>query len=100
MEVFKCSQCRTYYLFSQENCGHCGCNDSIKSLILSGKGEIVTFTKVHKGAGQLPEPYILAVIQIAEDYQVLARVESESALSIGQAVKYLREDEYGYIFGI
>ena len=42
-------------------------------------GEIVTFTTVNKGAGQLAEPYILAVIRLDEGCHVLARIENGNA---------------------
>ena len=66
---------------------------------ISGYGEIVTFTKIYKGAGHLEEPYTIAVVQLGEE-QVLARIESDSDISIGQSVRYLRSDEYGRIFGL
>jgi len=98
MQVYKCSQCQSYYPSPCDFCGHCGNSGSINSCDLPDQGEIVTFTKVHKGAGQLAEPYTIAVIQLAMNYQVLARIESDSALYIGQKVKYLRSDEYVKIF--
>lgn len=68
-------------------------------------GEIVTFTTVNKGAGQLAEPYILAVIRLDEGCHVLARIEcgnaeSVSTPSIGHKVRYLHDDEYGKIFSM
>jgi uncharacterized OB-fold protein len=67
---------------------------------LSETGSIITFTKVHKGDGHLPEPYILAVIDLGQGRRVLARLDTDQEVRIGQTAVFAREDENGLIYSV
>lgn len=99
MQAYRCIKCQAIFLTGQDACGHCGSQGELTPHELADDGVIITFSTVHKGAGHLAEPYTLAVIQLDEDYQVLARIESDAKMSVGQRVRYLRTDDFGKIFG-
>lgn len=81
-------------------CEKCGHNKSLKPTDFDGTGEVVTFTKVHRGASHVKSPYTLAVVKVNNEFEVLARIEmkNDENLKVGQKVIYTGSDDYRGVF--
>ncbi len=76
LEIQKCCSCNKHIFYPRMACPHCS-SDNIEWVQCSGRGKIYSFTVVESNApsafaGDIP--YVVAVIKLDEDVQMLSNV--------------------------
>ncbi len=98
LTCYICNHCQNTFSEPADICSKCGTREPLSRMNLPTRGRIVTFTTVWRGAQYLPRPYVLAVVEFANKYQVLGRVSGGGSIAVKQEVRYMGKDEYGYLF--
>lgn len=91
-EGVKCTKCGKVYFPVKYVCRQCGFDGELKRMKLSGRGTIVSYTRVYAGVPEFFEdqiPYSLAVVELEEGPRVLSQVVDcdEEEIKIGLKVK-------------
>jgi hypothetical protein len=92
----RCKGCGTRWFPPSASCPACSAFDH-EWVPASGRGEIVTYTVIHRAPGPAfaeRTPYVLAIIQLAEGPRMLTNVVecSPSDVSIGMPVEVTFEE--------
>lgn len=99
--IQRCRACGKQMVPPAYGCFRCGSAD-LEETALAGQGELYTFTKIWVApAGREAEaPYTVAVVRLAGGLLLPARIAKghDDDLAIGQTVRLVDRDEYGYIF--
>lgn len=98
----KCRSCGFHSMDNFNICPKCGSKDWIK-MDLSGNAEVYSFTIVHNGFGEMADytPYILAMISLAEGYNITTILKNISIpeIKIGMKLKFSNFDpNFGFQF--
>jgi uncharacterized OB-fold protein len=112
LEGNRCETCGTYYFPPRAICPKCRRKGKLVPVRFSGKGEIVSYSKVYVAPSGLEErtPYILALVKLEEGPTVLGEIVDVDTVKIGQRVEMVfrrlqSEDpegliHYGYKFRV
>jgi len=96
-----CTQCQALAVPPQDVCRRGGGTD-FKATEQDGRGTVYTCTtiRVAPEAYRDQAPYTIAIVELAPDLRVTARVVGESThkLVIGQPMQFDRVDSFGYWF--
>jgi uncharacterized OB-fold protein len=87
----RCEACAQHHFYPRPTCPHCG-SDRIAWVQASGRGEVYSFSIVHRAPGPAfagDVPYVVAIIETAEGPHLLSRVVgiAPDQVRIGLAVR-------------
>ena len=86
----RCTNCQTVIWYPRAICPECSAT-TLEWFPGSGKGEIYSWTKTHKGLGQYAKagPYILAYVELEEGPRVMTNIVeyADDDLVVGKAVE-------------
>jgi len=87
IEGLICQTCGKTFMPPVFTCDQCG-SESFTPTLFSGEGEILSFTKVHRGAPGEKTPYVLAVVQLKEGARIATRIKNfdEKVTEVGKRV--------------
>jgi uncharacterized protein len=89
-----CRSCGRAQFYPRTLCHRCG-SRSLEWSEHSGRGTVLAFTVVHRAsdpAWARRVPYILALVRVSDDVQLLANVQAEpGTVSIGTEVAFARD---------
>ncbi|MDO8208878.1 Zn-ribbon domain-containing OB-fold protein [Conexibacter sp. CPCC 206217] len=80
----RCSVCGTANFPPRDHCPACGGDCEIRDS--AGRGEIVTWSRVHRSADTDFKdmlPYVVAIVALEEGFRMVANVEPQAAVAIG-----------------
>jgi uncharacterized OB-fold protein len=75
IEGLICQTCGKTFMPPVFTCDQCG-SESFTPTLFSGEGEILSFTKVYRGAPGEKTPYVLAVVQLKEGARIATRIKN------------------------
>ncbi len=83
----RCEACGKTFVPPVFTCDRCG-SECFQPAVLSGEGEIVTFTQVYRSSQGEKTPYVLAVVQLKEGARLATRIKNfeEKNTEIGKKV--------------
>jgi uncharacterized OB-fold protein len=109
LEASRCSACRLIEFPPRQRCRHCG-SEEMEPAKLSGRGKILSHTRVYQPARGFRDASVTALIELEEGVRVIAQltdVDPEDVATgqeVEMVVRRLRADEgqgmlvYGYKF--
>lgn len=99
--VAKCANCSTVAIPPAHVCRGCGSTE-LETAFVPGRGRIHTYTVIRIAPEAFAEeaPYPIAVVELAGDLRVTARLlqPADKAITIGQEVVFDHTDECGHWF--
>ena len=90
LKLPRCEACAKFHFYPRSACPHCG-SVNLAWQAVSGKGEVYSFTIVHRAPSKGFEvlvPYVVAVVALAEGPHLMTRLTQvqPDAVCIGMAV--------------
>jgi uncharacterized OB-fold protein len=94
--VQRCDDCGTFFYIPKERCPNC-LSASTTWTPISGRGEIYTYTVVHRGptpAYQADTPYVIAHVAMEEGFRMVSnlRAVDPADVRIGLPVRLIYEE--------
>ena len=95
IEGLICQTCGKTFIPPVFTCDQCG-SESFTPTLFSGEGEILSFTKVYRGAPNEKTPYVLAVVQLKEGARIATRIKNfdekdpEVGIKVAASVDYFQ----------
>src|SRR5262245_1358448 len=91
----KCSGCDRPFVGGAA-CPSCGRRDGLSGALLSGRGTLYSFSRVHVPTPRFQDrtPYLLSLVDLAEGGRVTCQIQTDAPdrLAVGQAVAYDHEE--------
>jgi len=84
-----CEACGRYHFYPRGNCPHCG-SPRIAWSPASGRGEVYSFSVVHRAPGPAFKdevPYVLAIVATAEGPHLLTRITGVAPAEMRVGIK-------------
>lgn len=85
----RCKACARAVFYPRRRCPFCSSGE-LEWRTSRGEGTVYTFTEVHRGPRrETPVPYVLALVDLAEGFRVLVRLEGgpSERLELGMPVR-------------
>ena len=99
LQLPRCEACAKFHFYPRSTCPHCG-SAKLAWQAVSGKGEVYSFTVVHRAPSKGFEalvPYVVAVVALAEGPHLMTRLTGvvPDAVRIGMpvCVEFEKQDE-------
>ena len=97
LKLPRCEDCGKFHFYPRSSCPHCR-SQKLAWQAVSGKGNIYSFTVVHRAPSKGFEgevPYVVAVVALDEGPHLMTRVVdvSADAVKIGMRVRVAFEDK-------
>ena len=97
LKLPRCEDCGKFHFYPRSTCPHCR-SQKLAWQAVSGKGEIYSFTVVHRAPSKGFEgevPYVVAVVALDEGPHLMTRVvpPAADAVKIGMRVSVAFEDK-------
>lgn len=76
LQLPRCAACGKFHFYPRAACPHCGSRE-LQWQVVSGKGEVYSFTVVHRAPSKGFEamvPYVVAVVALHEGPHMMTRV--------------------------
>jgi uncharacterized OB-fold protein len=94
--VYVCEACTRIQFEEQESCGVCG--SALAEKIISGRGSVYSFTKVHIAPGEMEAPYLLAMVELEGAGRLLARLEGADFVAVDDSIVFEGTSRLGPCF--
>lgn len=94
----RCEACGRVRSPRMPSCPYCG-RDGGADVVVSGRGHIYSWVRVHRDLGTTPRPLpiVVATVELAEDCRVFARVvDGDDDVAIGRSVESRFVDHDGW----
>ena len=99
IEGHRCSSCGATFLGVRDNCSKCGARDSMTPIRLSNRGELYSYSIVHRSFPGIEVPYVSAIVDLEGGGTVkgnLINVEPDpSKIDFGMPVEVVYDDALG-----
>lgn len=97
LQLPRCEACGRFHFYPRAACPHCG-SPLLKWQPVSGRGEVYSFTVVHRAPSKGFEslvPYVVAVVALAEGPHLMTRMThvQAQAVRIGMPVQVAFEQQ-------
>jgi len=83
----QCPVCKKRAFPKREFCDSCGNETGMETVPLSRTGLLYSYTIVHIAPRGFTVPYTIGFIDLPEDVRILAQIESDKGLSIGDELE-------------
>ena len=99
LEGYKCGACGATFLGERSVCSKCGARDQMSAVRLPNKGELYSFTIVHRSFPGVDVPYVSAVVDLEDGTAIkgnLINVEPDpDKIEFGMPVEVVFDDALG-----
>ncbi len=99
LKLPRCEACGKFHFYPRAHCPHCG-SDRLAWNAVSGKGEVYSYTVVHRAPSKGFEeqvPYVVAVVALEEGPHLMTRLVQVSVdaarIGLKVAVEFDKQDE-------
>ncbi len=97
LKIQQCEDCRKHIFYPRFICPHCF-SENVTWKKASGKGEIYSYTVVHRAFGPYADqtPYVVAIVELEEGVRMMTRIIGDrERIAIGKpvAVRFEKMEE-------